>query len=554
MTIREFSRSPYLPFAAVILFAVAAVLPIAFRGIPGGNDAVQHYEFARQIVDAINEGSVYPLFAAHSNHGFGDVGLRFNPPFAYYVLAVSYLLLGDWFSASILSFFLIFLIGALGVYLWARDIFDRTTAIAAAAVFTFAPFHLNEIYNNFLYAEFAASAVLPFCFLFARRVASGDRGRSWLYLAVSYSALICTHLPLAIIGSLALLIYSLLSAKRDIFSTLPRLAASVIGGLILSSFYWVRMVSEIDWLKHSRPEYFADIWSYKANYLFSISRILDRDSDPLSLWLGDLMLGVMILAIIPFVVLRFRRSKIPKGATPALILFAASAVFATPLSWFVWDNFALLQKVQFPWRMMSIVSVFGSLLAAFGWVECGKVVNGLQHRSATIGLIVILFAFVFLSAFIVKAPHFTSRSEFEQLAQKFSAGETFEGWWPAWASRTAFSHHERVRAGARNVTFDVWAPERRSFEVEAGVPTDISLATFYYPRWSASVNGSPASPSPDPEGLLSLALPAETSHVELRFVESSVVSIAGWISFTAWAILFLIVFVVYLDKYAIWKK
>jgi uncharacterized membrane protein len=111
-------------FCWISLFAVLAVTPMLIRGIPGGNDAVQHYECAQHVVAAIHAGEWFPHFAGNANHGFGDVGLRVYPPLSYYILATAYFAFGDWYTASIAVFFLIFLIGGIGVFLWSREFFD----------------------------------------------------------------------------------------------------------------------------------------------------------------------------------------------------------------------------------------------------------------------------------------------------------------------------------------------------------------------------------------------------------------------------------------------
>jgi hypothetical protein len=105
--VKELTHKPK-HLALIAVMAIIAVAPMLLRGIPGGNDAIQHYEFAQQVVDSVKSGDLFPSFAGNSNHGLGDVGMRVYPPLSYYVLAGFYLVLGDWYSASISAFILIF--------------------------------------------------------------------------------------------------------------------------------------------------------------------------------------------------------------------------------------------------------------------------------------------------------------------------------------------------------------------------------------------------------------------------------------------------------------
>src|SRR6476469_4173101 len=177
----------FLHIALIGTFAVLAMGSEFYNGVTSGNDFAQHFQFAHTIHHSIITGEIYPSWADNLNQGYGDAAIRFYPPLAYYALAFSFLLTNDWYSASLLTFFLIFWIGGTGVCLWAREEFSGSQSLLAAALFIFAPYHVNQIYNNFLYAEFAASAVIPFCFLFVTRVCRRGKIGDVLGLSVSFA-------------------------------------------------------------------------------------------------------------------------------------------------------------------------------------------------------------------------------------------------------------------------------------------------------------------------------------------------------------------------------
>ena len=62
----------------------------------------------------------------------------------------------------------------------------------------------TNCFKRSMLAEFAGAAVLPFAFLFVERVCRHRRRQDIAGLAVSFALLLLTHLPLAIIGSIAL--------------------------------------------------------------------------------------------------------------------------------------------------------------------------------------------------------------------------------------------------------------------------------------------------------------------------------------------------------------
>ena len=63
-------------------------------------------------------------------------------------------------------------------------------SLFGAAVYTIAPYHVNQIYNAFTYAEFAAAGVLPFCFLFAERICKRRDWISSVGFAISFALLL----------------------------------------------------------------------------------------------------------------------------------------------------------------------------------------------------------------------------------------------------------------------------------------------------------------------------------------------------------------------------
>ena len=314
-----------------------------------------------------------------------------------------------------------FFVGGTGVYLWAKEEFSGAQSLLAAGIFIFAPFHLNEIYNNFLLAEFSASAVIPFCFLFLTRVVRREGLLDVLGLAVSYATLVLTHLPSTVICSIALLVYGLVLLKSSsIKRSLLNLSIAVALGLAMSSFYWLRMLTEINWVKHSGELYSSGIWGYQANFLFAPGRLINFQDDFLNLWLADLMLLAMLLLCVPTIVFLVRkRAEMSSYMLAVLAVFVVTVFMTTPLSEPLWANVSFLQKVQFPWRWLAVLSGVGSVFASIGII---KVSDALKDNPSVIlpfaiGSMIIVY--VFTSAVVVKGAVYNSREGFNLSIENF---------------------------------------------------------------------------------------------------------------------------------------
>lgn len=526
----------------VIFIALLAGLAMGssfIYGITTGNDFHQHFQFAASIHDSLISGEIYPSFVATPNYGLGDIALRFYPPFGYYILSLAYIALGNWYVAALATFWLVFFVGGVGVYLLAREEFSPQQSLLAAAVYIFVPYHLNEIYNNFLFAEFVATAVLPFCFLYITRVCRGGGYTSVIGLSVSYALLILSHLPLTVIGSLAFIVYACLLLRREnLVKNLAGLAAAVGAGLILSSFYWVRMVREMGWIKHSSAEYFADTFDFGRNFLFKPANWLNFQDDVLALWFADLMLAAVLILAVPSAVYLIKNRRTVSAFTMAsAVLFFLSVFMTTPLSGFIWKLLPFLQKVQFPWRWMAIVSVTGAVFTSVGIIRMAEAMTKSKNPALPLGLGTILVAFVFMAAFVIKQAVYVPASDFHKQMATVLEDPSYEGWWPIWAKMAALSQKEKVVIPGRDTMIESWLPTERRFTIAPGESGTASVGTFYYPHWTALVNNLPADLSPGADGLISVLVPAEESRIRLIFKEPRINRAAFYLSAIGWIIM-----------------
>lgn len=534
---RSFSALFYRSLIVLFVAAVVVTLPIFFFGIPHGNDLPQHYQFALTFYDSLQSGNFYPEWSSVSNFGFGDVGIRFYPPLSYYVLIAFRFFAGNWYDASVLTFCFWFFISGIGIYLWAREWFGENASLAAALIYIAAPYHVNQIYNAFTYAEFAASSILPFCFLFVTRICRNGKPTNIICFAVFYALLILTHLPMTVMGSLGLLIYSLASLpKGNRIPTLAKLGISGIMGLLASSFYWLRMITELDFVKHATKDFTSQAYDYHSNFLAAFLYVSPIEYDGRSLWFSDLMLLITIGLFLPSAIIFYycSKGKIKPKLNNVAYLLVFAIFISTPLSLFIWEHFGTLQKIQFPWRWLAVISMSGIIFAAAGF---DYLVESFQTKLRPLALIavgLIIAGLVFTATQVVKPAIYVSRAEFTERIDKLSSAESYECWWTIWAKKAAFDLPDKVLAENRSVQIIKWQPNQREIVFSSGLATDARIAAFYYPHWRASINGQPAEIGFDNNGVMFLPLPGETANVKIWFQEPVYNCISRYISLITW--------------------
>ncbi|OLE51245.1 MAG: hypothetical protein AUG51_23720 [Acidobacteria bacterium 13_1_20CM_3_53_8] len=512
----------------VLLFAALAVLPALMKGVPSNIDLDNHFRVALPFYESVRAGNLSPSWLAESNGGYGDVSFRFYPPAFFYLLSAARSLCGDWYAATLLVFLLLSISGALGAYLWAREFLQPQFALWAGVFYTIAPYHLNELYQAALLPEYAAGAVLPFTFLFVERVCRRGRAQDVGALALSYSALIFTHLPLTVIGSLALCFYALLRIERaKLWATLLKLSFAVLLGLIATACYWTTMVAELGWINGTDPA--AD---YRQNFLFS-----SFSADDASVWWVSII-ALCTVALFAPALAHLRRThdeSFPARGVKALaLLLLFSLLIATPLARPLWDHFRPLREVQYPWRWLAVSSLAGALLVSTsspGWLSYAR---SKQRPLALLMIGCVLLSLTFSSAHIMREAQYLSQEKFASLLRSLPGTPCVSLWFPIWAVEPLREMSGDVEAGQRAVVINEWQPERRVFHVEAGAAATARVRTFYYPLWVATANGKPLETHPSRDGALLISLPADAATVQLELREplrtriSSIVSVVGW--------------------------
>jgi hypothetical protein len=529
------------------LAAIITILPIVIFGIPSGNDLPQHFQFAQTYYDSLVNGDGFPNWSAQENFGYGGIGIRFYPPLSYYVLAFARIIAGNWFDAAWLTFMFWMALGCVGVYFWARCWLSPKESAIAAVFYAIIPYHLNQLYISFVYADFAGAAILPFCFAFLTGVLRGEKKSDILGLATAYALLVLTHLPTTIIGSLSLAFYALILLQRGkIFHQTIKTSIGIGLGLAASSFYWFRMVSEMSWLNHAAEKYSSGHY-YFANRFFPLYFHAIATDYRDNFIISDIIITLCLLFLAsPIVYLFYRKTKDSESSRESDIfrrvlplgLFAFFMI--TPLSYPLWKILTPLQKVQFPMRWMAVVSMCGAIVTA-GAVHFLLKGDFLKKRfwaytSVIFPALFLLLNFTYIwypSAFVP-----IPREKFESDIRELPDKQNYEFWWSVWSKPKALEIKEKVLTGQdRNVIINEWEPEKRGFTVSDGMPSNARIATFYYPRWQAEVNGNPVSIEKDENGAMLIPLHAEKSTVKLYFQEPAAIRIASIFSILSWLLI-----------------
>lgn len=539
----EFLQKDGICLLILLFFVFCLISPTFLWGIPDGFDLPQHFQFAATYLDSIKSGNLILNWSSQTNYGFGDVGLRFYPPLAHYLLAFTQLITNDWFITGWTNICFWMALGSIGIYFFSREFLTTQNSLLVGILYSIAPYHLSQIYQYFLYSEFAAAGILPFCFLYLTKINRVGKPQDVLLLSFFSALLILTHIPTTIIGAISLSLYALIILDWEKkYKVLPQLFLSGLLTLFLTSFYWIKLITEVQWVNHTDPKYSSfGLYDYKSSF-FPFFSNLNELYFIKQLWFRDIVGTItyfMILPILLLIILKFfQRKNLNKELLGISAVAIFSALMSTSISSMLWENFSFLQKLQFPYRWLSVTTLLGSLSLVIFFQSLNT--QNLQ-TIAKYGLILFFAGLaIFNITQIILPAGLLGREQFEGKIANSSSEESFDCWWTIWSKKEAFNQKEKVISGSRKIEITRWEAENRKFTVEVGDIESARIATFYYPHWQAFVNQQKVEINRNDDGTINIPLPKEPAEVSLIFVEPFLLKFAKIISLISWlAIIFL---------------
>lgn len=352
------ARHPWLLLA---LLGCIIMLPALLWGPGATHSYLYNHIWTRHFGEQMAAGHLYEQWLPRSFEGLGSPAFYFYPPIAYW-LSGGLNAMGLTVGQAINGASLLLLIAS-GITMHAFLADRGTRPLLGATLYMVAPYHLFDIYVRGALAEFAGFVWLPLIALGIRWLPAR---RGVLLLGCSYGALILTHLPLATLTGLFLIAPLMVRSLWDDRSIMiPGLCAGLIA-FALSAFYLLpaatlqpHMSTSLLWT----GKYQASVWS---------------------IWTEDfalfpcLAMGMIVIA------------------APARSLWSAiaaiTALAAVNLIPWLW-SIDLLDKVQFPWRILAITE-FAAITAV---VSCPP------RRVLLVGAAVVLAFPMALTALVAHA-------------------------------------------------------------------------------------------------------------------------------------------------------
>ncbi|HUZ78600.1 MAG TPA: 6-pyruvoyl-tetrahydropterin synthase-related protein [Chloroflexota bacterium] len=527
------------------LLATLAVWPAISRlfepGFVATYDGIWHLSRQIEVDQLVRQGS-YPRWLPDAGLGHGIPLFNYFPPLSYLLAEVPALAGFSLPLALQIAAASSFLVAAWGMYALARQLGAGPWGSAtAAALYTYIPFHLQDLYSRGAFPELWGMAWLPWA-AWALVALARQPTLGWLAGAgVLVAATVTSHNVVALEGlPLAALLAVLAAAGVSCRLALGRTGLGLLAGATVSAGYWLPALAELNLAHVSQLE--ARSWQGST---LPLTRLISADffarygSQTYQLHLPQALLLLLLVVAVGLVATRERDRWAPAiglSVALALLLFLLSRS-AVP----VWQHLPLASFTQFPWRLLVVIglgqAMMAALLAAWwrwsvlgllplvvllGWSALGQVPPSRFPDPLISGSAALLKQEYGSGSDgkVVDSEYLPATANPQVL--KFGHGPTVSGTLPSLPPVQV--HHVQLGANA-------W-----QMEVTAPAPTRVLLQPFFFPGWSATVDGRAVRTEPgSPAGFVELPVPAGSHHVALWYSGTPIERWTGWLSLAALA-------------------
>lgn len=504
-------RIAWVELLCLCLLPVIAAIPlvplVALGGWPDSHEDLRYIFLLEHFREAIQGGVLYPRWLPELYGGYGyPTFVYYQPGFFYWTLPYSMVTTNP-LAVFQLSLYGLCLTGTIGAWLLCRTLAERLTATFCASLFMLTPYLFVNLYIRGDLSELMAMLLTPwplyFLFKLGDKAVAGT-GRAILPAtgaALSLALIVMSHpitamffLPVFCVFA-AWLGIALPVAMRTKFWVNAGLALAA--ALAASAPYWsglVLMTRHIDVASAVTGFYAAKIHVVHLPQLFehgwSHGRSVPGPDDTMPFQLG---LPHFLFALGGLLGARRNRA-IQAAFVCYLLAIAAMLSVATP----IW-TLPLLDKVQFPWRLLSVTAVLQMLCAAGLW-------GFLRRANSKRGLYLLLGALLLMTwqsdQFRMRPlPDSLSRADLDELhgaeGREFETHTQENEFLPKWLAEDALKRPRRdaallaIKGAGKARALDGDSPYRIRYRVTAKRPVTAVIRQLYFPGWRVEVDGKP---------------------------------------------------------------
>jgi hypothetical protein len=536
------AKSFILDIAVVLILLLGAILinwKMLRNGLNGHSDMPLYVTWLQHFSKQISEGIWYPRWLAGTNFGYGSPTFVFYPPFVYF-LGSLLKLNGLTIEQTVITLFTSsYFAAGLGFYLYARQRWAKIPSLIGALAYISSASLCFTIYFRSALSEAWGLALVPWILWLTERT---EVNKKWgVALSISLALLISTHIPTSII--FILIIYPLYFGFSFIvnrsWKPLLKVLPYIVIGLGIISIYTVPIVFEkpLVFIERMRN---AD-GGFSKNFLsFQLSNSSQKDLPSYFIKINQIFTYNSLAAITLIPISAYLHRENPKLLKDLMFwsVFSLSFFFLMlSVSNLVWSSISVLQMVQFPWRMLGILSLGVSMLIALS-------LSGVNQKNRFVGLFLIVIASSILfwnfnysytqsrSIPTIHAPgRATAIRNLEYFKTVLSDPYTdklvdVRDYRPLLQNKKPVPDPQKeqpkasVTDGNASIQIQRWESYDRIIDAKVTTASTIKFRTYYYPAWHLYVNGRDYPITVSSDGTIEVSLEPGIYQLQIRYLQT----------------------------------
>jgi uncharacterized membrane protein len=537
-----------LPLIFVLGLSFFAVLPFFHAGFFPIHDNTQ-VQRVFEMSKSLRDGMIPVRWVLDLGFGYGYPIFNFYAPFAYYVGSFINLLGFNALMATKIMMVLGILVSGASMYLFAKEVWGKAGGVLASLLYVFAPFHAVDIYVRGDVAEFWAYALTPFVFYGLLNVHKSSKFRFVIIGALAFAGLIISHNLTAFMATPFILMFAVLLFLGN-KKTGINLLLTLILGLLLSAFYWMPALTEINYTNvfsqigggADYKDHFvclSQLWSSPWGFGGSVKGCIDG----LSFMIGKLQILLFILSVlITFVA--WKLNKVFDKKIILVVFFSflllVSIFLTLDYSKPVWDFIKPMAVLQYPWRFLLMVAFCISFIAG-GFIYF---IDSLFKNKSVVLVIAIVLSLIIVGFsdkyFIAQAYFQVSSQDFTSVKViKFDTSKISSEYMPKnFQKPNNFSQIPNLQKLSTKDILIVLVKQKTQgaeFKINVKKTGNYIFPIAYFPAWKANLDSKEIKILEEKSGI-SVNLPSGQHNLKFTFIQtpveriSNLISIAGILS------------------------
>lgn len=480
-------------------------------------------------------------------YGNGFPLFNFYGPLPYYLGALVSYLGGYIFSAKAVFFLAVFF-GGVTMYLLVKEFTDKNSALAASALFIFAPYRALDAYVRGALSELFAITLVPLVLFLFYKLIKKPKALYFAFTTLTLAAFLATHNIMTILFTPVIVIWLGYWLWSQRFKNTKTLILAFILGMgiasffVLPAFFEKSLVQtealtrfELDFRAHfvTLKQLFLDrVWGYGASVL--------GPEDGISFQIGWPQWWLALLSVVVVFITKDKKLKILTLGLFAIFVF--SAFMTHNKSAFIWERIGILKYFQFPWRFISLSIFSASVLGAI-------VVYSLKEKWRVPAVVfIVAFSFLFNWEYFKPREFYYLLTDNEKLTGVLWE-EQQKGAILDYLPKTALEPQEKappgpyVVAGTASLQNFINKSNGFSFSADVKGTAQVEVPVFYFPEWKVKVDGKEVPVSyQDQIGRIAVNLEEGEHAIQGRLNNTPIRTVANAISLISLVSLFLVLY------------